>query len=151
MNNRKELLKLWTEKMSLRSFILPPAPLIIYKTTVCTLTEVLALRYIDMHPGISAIEIAAKTGKSRSAISQILKKLAAKKVIEFKENPDNPKKRNIYVTGLGKEFCLIHRKKDNMILEKIFHYLESRYTPEETALITDAISGILKLPFTDEI
>ena len=84
-----------------------------------TSTEVYLLKYIADHPNITLTELAYDWGKTKGAISQLLKKLLAKGLIERSGSlgPDN--RQPVRITEKGRELNRIHIAYDTM------HFAES--------------------------
>ena len=79
---------------------------------VYTTVEVHTVTYIGMHPGITGKEIARAMGKTKGAVSQILKKLSAEGLIRRQANASNAKKQHLYLTEKGEQLKQFHRAYD---------------------------------------
>ncbi|MGF2385148.1 MarR family winged helix-turn-helix transcriptional regulator [Lentilactobacillus otakiensis] len=60
-----------------------------------------ALRYIGDLPGTNQRTIASALGRSAASVSNVLKGLEARKLIEKHLNPDNDREKQIALTSLG--------------------------------------------------
>lgn len=83
------------------------------------------------NPGISATEIAKKWDRTPAAISQIIRKLEAEKILTRKLNDKNRKYYNLFLTQKGKDFDFAHKKYDvNSIITTNKELLKT-FTAEE--------------------
>ena len=88
-----------------------------------TMTEVHTLVAIEANPGISATELADRFFCSKSAVSQLLSKLERSGYILRITDQSNSKKKQVFVTQVGKHICDLHRAFDVKALTKIYRYL----------------------------
>lgn len=77
-----------------------------------TTVEVHTVTYIGLHPGITGKEIAHAMGKTKGAVSQILKKLTAEGLIYRKANTEDAKKQHLFLTEKGQQLKQLHRTYD---------------------------------------
>jgi len=143
---KREFFELINEKMSSYGMVSAEPLMTRIKGVVCTAAEIRALKYIDLHSGISSIKLAANTNKTRGAVSQMLKKLTDKNLVIVRNDPNHGKRKLLYVSELGKEFCNVHKQKDDERFEAIVEHLNNKYKPEEVELILDALCDLMKMP-----
>lgn len=83
--------------------------------------EIHTLIFIRERDGSFVTEIAAETGVTKGAVSQIVKKLEAKGLLERKPDPRNLSRMILNVTEKGNEACVghecMHREKDVRFLD----------------------------------
>ncbi len=87
--------------------------------------------YIDENPGVSPSELAAYWSRTNGFISQILKKLEAKDMVERVRSPENGKHVLLYTTEKGKQFSYIHKKYDALNVSIFMQRLLETCTAEE--------------------
>lgn len=66
-------------------------------------TEVMVLRYIDHHPGVSPSAVAAGTGLQRSNLSRALRDLEAKQLVRRSGDPSDNRQSLLQSTELAAE------------------------------------------------
>ena len=96
-----------------------------------TPVEVHILEKIYLHPGVTVTEIAHMTGRTKSAISQIVSKLESKDLITKTVQEAHGKKQSLQVTANGKNLSESHIKYDDEHTEEFFGRIKEYYTPEE--------------------
>lgn len=77
-----------------------------------TSTEVHMVTRIQENPGITASKIAEATGRTKSAVSQMLSKLEAKGLIYREKDPCNGKQHFLYTTPKGHQLSICHEAYD---------------------------------------
>lgn len=96
-----------------------------------TSVEVHMVKYIADNPGITVSDIARDYGRSKGAISQILKKLEEKGLV-FRENVLRSDNKNpLYVTEKGKDLNEAHRAYDELRFGESINPVRELYTQEE--------------------
>lgn len=77
-----------------------------------TSVEVHTLKHIADNPGITVTELARDYGKTKGAVSQILKKIESKGLIRREADPGNDNKCLLYITEKGEMLDGAHRSYD---------------------------------------
>jgi DNA-binding MarR family transcriptional regulator len=95
-----------------------------------TSVEVHTLKHIADNPGITVTELARHNGKTKGAISQILKKIE-KKGLVCREASNGDNKLPLFLTEKGKELDLAHRNYDMVHAGESMNEVRRLYTPEE--------------------
>lgn len=89
-----------------------------------TSVEVHTLKYIADNQGVLSAKMALDMAKTKGAVSQILKKLEAKDIIQRRE------KGRLYLTEKGKELDFLHRKYDDEHFGESLDRLRGLYSQE---------------------
>lgn len=90
-----------------------------------TTTESGLLFFIANNPGVTNTTLANQFGRTKGAISQIVKRLEANGFIAREQNPNDAKSYNLYTTVSGNK--LVHAineydaKNENSMLQKLLH------------------------------
>lgn len=94
-----------------------------YENENFNMMEIHTLTYIDDCPGITATELSKLWHKSKSAISQVIKRLVDSGYVEkrFKEN--NEKSVCLYATDKGKRLSSVHKAYDVADITQTTSYL----------------------------
>lgn len=93
--------------------------------------EVHTLSHIAEHPGISVSEIARDWGKTKGAVSQMIRKLSLQGLVCKKKMDGNDKVTCLYVTEKGAELDKLHKIYDTSNYERFLKVLGERVTQEE--------------------
>lgn len=93
--------------------------------------EVHTTSYIGDHPGCTITEIAQNWQKTKSAVSQVVKKLRQEKLVRSQTNPKDEKQAMLYLTPEGKLLDAKHRTFDEESWKKALTELEKNYSDEE--------------------
>jgi len=96
-----------------------------------TSTEVHTLSYIVDNPGISVTQLANDTGKTKGAISQMVKKLVEKDLIRRVGSPVSDRTAQLYATEAGMTLHTAHKQYDTISFGKGYKALCEMYTPDE--------------------
>lgn len=104
-----------------------------------TSTEVHTISYIVDNPGVSITQLANDTGKTKGAISQMVKKLVAKGLIRRMGSPVSDRMAQLYATEAGMALHTAHKQYDTTSFGKGYKALCEMYSPEEV----NAAWGIL--------
>lgn len=89
--------------------------------------------------------LAIKWKRSNSAISQIIRKLEDKDLLERKQNEKDRKSYTLTLTPLGEETVLSHSRYDNVDIVKTHKKLFEKFTPEEMAIFFTICESYNKL------
>lgn len=82
------------------------------------------IEYIGEHEGVTITVLAEKFGKTRSACSQMVKKLRDKKWVEQIRNEKNNREYNLYLTETGKHIFKNHAEFDERCYKRNFNGLK---------------------------
>lgn len=96
-----------------------------------TSTEVHTMSYIVDNPGISVTQLAQDTGKTKGAISQMVKKLVEKGLIQRQVSPVSDRTVLLYATEAGHELHNAHKQFDTANFGPGYKALCELYSPEE--------------------
>lgn len=81
--------------------------------------EMHILEYISMNQEITAKEIASDLKVTKGAVSQIIKKLRSKNLINAITKADNIKEKKLILTELGHSTVIAHSNKEKNLIESI--------------------------------
>lgn len=98
---------------------------------IYTHIEVHTLKDIADHPGITVTELARNQGKTKGAISQILKKLERYELIYREVDPNNDNRLFLYITDKGRILDKKHRENDKVGFGESMNKVREVYTDEE--------------------
>lgn len=110
-----------------------------------TSVEVHMLKYIADHPGITVTELAIDYGKTKGAISQMLKKIEDKGLVYRKQDPTNDNRMLLYVTEKGELLDYVHRKYDMAAFGKSMNQVRKIYSEEEIDLAFNILETWLNI------
>lgn len=82
------------------------------------------IEYIGQHEGVTITVLSEVFGKTRSACSQMVKKLRDKKWVEQIRNPQNNREYNLYLTEEGKRIFENHAAFDERCYQRNFEGLQ---------------------------
>lgn len=108
-----------------------------------TSVEVHTLKQIADNPGITVTEMAVNYGKTKGAISQILKKLEEKGLVYRNSDPYNDNKALLYITEKGKLLDEIHRKYDEEYFSKSLNPVREMFSDEEVDIAFSVLEAWL--------
>ena len=94
-----------------------------YEAENCNMIEIHTLTYIDDCPGITATQLSKIWHKSKSAISQTVKKLIEAGYVEKRYMENNEKTARLYVTEKGKRLSSVHKAYDVSDITQTTAYL----------------------------
>ncbi|MDR1453702.1 MAG: MarR family transcriptional regulator [Candidatus Margulisbacteria bacterium] len=98
-------------------------------------SEVHLLDTIAVHAGENPSALAARLGITKGAITQVVKKLTEKELVESYHLPDNQKELYFRLTPLGKKAVRGHHKHHTRLNAGIFAYFESLTRKEGQVII----------------
>ncbi len=110
-----------------------------------TSVEVHMLKYIADHPGITVTELAIDYGKTKGAISQMLKKIEDKGLIYREQDLSNDNRMLLYVTEKGELLDYVHRKYDMASFGESMNQVRALYSEEEIDLAFDILETWLNV------
>lgn len=93
--------------------------------------EVHTASYVGDHSGCTITEIAQNWQKTKSAVSQVVKKLRQEEIIRTQTNPKDEKQTMLYLTAKGKLLDAKHRAFDEESWKKALTELAKSYSDEE--------------------
>lgn len=96
-----------------------------------TSVEVHTLKHIADHNGITVTEISRDYGKTKGAVSQILKKVEGKGLIYRKVDPENENRFHLYLTEKGKELDEAHRRYDEVGFGESMDLVRDEFSEDE--------------------
>lgn len=96
-----------------------------------SMVEVHILTIIEDNPGITVSDLAKRWKRTKSAISQNVKKLEAKGLVYRVRDGDDAKIFHLYPTGEGVRLSTAHKLYDNMTILEAQKDLLCSCTPEE--------------------
>lgn len=94
-----------------------------YEAEKYNMMEIHTLTYIDDCPGITATQLSKIWHKSKSAISQTIKKLIESGCVEKRYKENNEKTALLYVTEKGKRLSGVHKAYDVADITQTTAYL----------------------------
>lgn len=110
-----------------------------------TALEVHLVSYIADHPNCTCSEIARDWNRTKGAISQIIKKLQNKDLIDGKPDPKNAKRIFLFLTPKGKYLDAKHRENDAGFWEDAFEKLEKEFSREEVDNAFSVMNSLYKI------
>lgn len=93
--------------------------------------EVHILTLIEDRPGTTVSDLAKEWRRTKSAISQTVKKLEAKGLVYRVRDEDDAKVSHLYATEEGSRLSTAHKLYDNMTILQVQNDLLRTCTPEE--------------------
>ena len=102
-----------------------------YEAENCNMMEIHTLTYIDDTPGITATELSKIWHKSKSAISQTIKKLMEAGYVEKRFLDNNEKTARLYVTEKGRRLSSVHKAYDVADITQTTAYLVEHSSEED--------------------
>lgn len=116
-----------------------------YEVEDFNMIEMHTLTYIDDIPGITATELSKMWHKSKSSISQTIKKLMEAGYVEKRYEGDNEKNAHLYVTEKGKRLSSIHKAYDVADITQTAAHLEERCSKEDLDAFYRIVDEYVKL------
>lgn len=120
-----------------------------YEAENCNMMEVHTLTYIDDNPGVTATELSKFWHKSKSAISQTIKKLIAAGYVEKRHTDNDKKTACLYVTEKGKRLSTVHKAYDVADITQTTAYLVEQCSEEDLDAFYRVIRQYIKLLKTE--
>lgn len=96
-----------------------------------TSAEVHTLKYIAEHEGITVTQLSIDYAKTKSAISQLLKKIESKGLIYRENDLGRDTRQFIYLTDKGKELDRVHRAYDEQHFSESIDKVRAKFTEDE--------------------
>lgn len=96
-----------------------------------TSVEVHMLEYIVDNPGKTVTELALEFDKTKAAISQMMKKIEDKGLVERRAAPDSRKKQLYFATEKGLELNTVHMQYDTRVFGRTLDMMKEGCTEEE--------------------
>lgn len=96
-----------------------------------TSIEAHTVGYIANHPGCTVTEIATEWGKTKSAVSQMVKKLKKTGIVRTETDTKDEKLSHLYLTAKGQELNDAHRAFDEHAWGKSIEGLLRNHSREE--------------------
>ena len=104
-------------------------------------SEMFLLELIGDLEGISVTESAAQLGITKGAVSQTLKKLSTKGLVEKRMDPDQPLKACLYLTNKGKIAYYAHKHWHDTMDGGFLDYFK-RLSPEQVAFLDEFLDQL---------
>lgn len=109
-----------------------------------TSTELHLVKCVADHPGITVTEIAYMYAKTKGAVSQILKKLVEKNLIQQKPSAEAGDKRIfLYLTPRGEQLNACHLAYDEVHAGETMDMVRSMHSSQEIDVAFDVLSSWL--------
>ncbi len=99
-----------------------------------TSVEVHMLKYIIDNPGKTVTDMSQDWDKTKAAVSQMMKRMAEKGLIAWREAPDSKKKQLCFATAKGVELNERHLEYDDKVFGKTLELLGETCSREEIAV-----------------
>lgn len=96
-----------------------------------TPVEIHTISYIGDHPGCTVTEIAETWMKTKSAVSQLVKKLRLQGLVSVEQDKADEKQMLLRLTPSGKMADALHRRFDEIAWGRSLDYLKESYSEEE--------------------
>lgn len=120
-----------------------------YEAENFNMMEIHTLTYIDDSPGITATQLAKRWHKSKSAISQTIKKLMEAGYVEKRHLECDKKSACLYVTEKGKRLSTVHKAYDIADITQTAAYLAEQCSEEDLDAFYRIIEQYIKLLKTE--
>lgn len=102
-----------------------------YEYENCNMVAIHTLTYIDDNPGVTATQLSKLWHKSKSAMSQTIKKLMASGYVEKRYVENNEKTARLYATEKGKRLSSVHKAYDVADILQTTSYLVEQCGEED--------------------
>lgn len=109
-----------------------------------TSVELHTLKYIADHPGIAAAQIADDFGKTKGAVSQLLKKLEQKGLLVKTPSPDADNRQLLKLSERGTQVNEVHRRYDAEHFGESMAVVREQYSDEQIDQAFDVLTCWLK-------
>lgn len=109
-----------------------------------TSVELHTLKYIADHPGINAAQIADDFGRTKGAISQLLKKLEQKGLLIKTPSPEADNRQLLELSAHGKEVNEVHKRYDADHFGESMAIVRNEYSDEQIDRAFDILTCWLK-------
>jgi len=116
-----------------------------YEAENCNMMEIHTLTYIDDQPGITATQLSKIWHKSKSAISQTVKKLIEAGYVEKRYMENDRKTACLFVTGKGKRLSSVHKAYDIADITQTAAYLVEQCSEADLDAFYRIIEQYIKL------
>ena len=116
-----------------------------YEVENFNMIEMHTLTYIDDLPGITATELSKMWHKSKSSISQTIKKLMEAGYVEKRYEEDNEKSAHLYATEKGRRLSSTHKAYDVADITQTAAHLEERCGKEDLDAFYRIVDEYVKL------
>lgn len=96
-----------------------------------TMIEAHTLTYIEDNPGVTVTKLAAYWNRTKGALSQTVRRLEEKALVEKRKEAGNAKNLHLYPTELGIRLSKAHKLYDTIDIAKTMGELREECTAEE--------------------
>lgn len=110
-----------------------------------TMIEAHVLTHIVDNPGVTVSKLAEEWGRTRSALSQTVKKLINWGYVTRINNEEDFKYYFLHPTDKAKKFALIHKQYDNTDTVKLFKRLLKKFSPMEIETFFSVLNEYINL------
>ena len=107
-----------------------------------TPAEVHTVTRIELHPGITATQIADATMRTKSAVSQIVARLEDKGLVRREKDPGNGRQQFLYATDKGLQLSRCHRAFDEAHVP--LNDLVARFGPDAVDQFADMMVFLIR-------
>lgn len=116
-----------------------------YEAENCNMMEIHTLTYIDDTPGVTATQLAKIWHKSKSAISQTVKKLIEAGYVEKRHTEHDRKTACLFATEKGKRLSSVHKAYDIADITQTTAYLVEQCSESDLDAFYRIIEQYIKL------
>lgn len=116
-----------------------------YEAEDFNMIEIHTLTFIDDNPGVTATELSKLWHKSKSSVSQTIKKLTETGYVEKRFEADNEKNAHLYATEKGRRLSSIHKAYDVADITQTTAHLEERCSKEDLDAFYRIVDEYVKL------
>ncbi|MGN0659026.1 MAG: MarR family winged helix-turn-helix transcriptional regulator [Emergencia sp.] len=110
-----------------------------------TSAEIAMLRRIEENPGASVTQLAEMTGRTKSAVSQLVKRLLNTGIVQKAYDADNAKVGKLFLTEKGRSLVISSIEKSRMLIEEQIDFFRERFTDEEIEAFFDLLQASIQL------
>lgn len=96
-----------------------------------TMMEIHTITFIEDNPGVTVTELAKIWSKTKSAVSQTVKKLVDSGYVERQNEGNDNKTVHLYVTETGKRASIVHKAYDVADINQTMSYLTEKCGAED--------------------
>lgn len=107
--------------------------------------EILLLRQIETYPGISVTQLAELTNRTKSAISQLVKRLLNMAVIQRTYDADNAKVGKFFLTEKGRNLVIVSYEKSQKLMQAQVELLRERFSDAEIETFFDVLEATVSI------
>lgn len=102
--------------------------------------EVHMITRIAENPGITVTELARRGNRTKGAISQVVKRLEEKGLVEKRKNTENCSRTLLFATEEGRRLGQCHKERDQQRIERMEQQLEAQVGKEALDRFYDVLA-----------